>query len=246
MTPPPAEGTTGWGLGFYQNGEVLHKKRPQDNPQGFDWQQVARGVHSDAVVLHLRQPTVGDFRTHNTHPFRMRRWLFAHTGTIGRFEAIEENLRASLPDFLLRNVRGTTDSEIFFHLVLSFLHDAGQLDNPDVEATVVASAVRSAVAMVDRLSAEVRGPQATLNLVLTNGRRMLALRRGAPMAWTERRGLHDPPDDVPPSKPGTPNVLRYAMVVGSVPEEMPSGYQPMEEGQMILIGRDLAVHSHTL
>ncbi len=245
VNPPAVGAETGWGVGFYQNGEVLHKKRPRLESGEFDWEQLARDVMSDCVVLHLRQPTVGDFRTQNTHPFRMRRWLFAHTGTIGRFDAIEERLRASLPDFLQRNIRGTTDSEVFFHLILSFLHDAGQLDSYDVDAQVMVSAIRSTVAMVDRLSAEVGGEPATLNLVLTNGRTMLTLRRGAPMAYVERRGLHDPPGDVPPARPGAPDLLRYVMFAGGA-DDAPSPWRPMEEGQMVVVDRNLTVHSHTL
>lgn len=240
---PKSEQPTGWGLGFYQGGEVLHKKRPQLQGE-LDWGQVAKDVVSDCVVMHLRQPTVGDFRTQNTHPFRMRRWLFAHSGTIGRFEAVAEPMRASLPDFLARNIRGTTDSELLFHVVLSFLHDAGQLDANDVDQAAVLTALRSAVALVDRLCAEVRGPESTLNLVLTNGRSMFALRRGIPMAYVERRGLHDPTAEVAPS-PSGPASLRYVMVVGNG-GEFPADWSVMEDGEVVVVDRDLVVHSHPL
>jgi len=234
---------TGWGLGFYQNGEVLHKKRPQLTG-AVEWEQLARDVVSDCVVLHLRQPTVGDFRTQNTHPFRMRRWLFAHLGTIGRFEAIEQPLRAALPDFLSRNVRGTTDSELFFTTILSFLHDAGQLDRTDLDHDAVLTALRSAVALVDRLVAEVRGGTSGLDLVLTNGRSMYALRRGAPMALVERRGLHDPPEDLAPSGPG-PSTLRYVMVVGE-PATLTPGWQAIDDGTVVVVDRNLEVRTFPL
>ncbi len=244
VTPPPASSATGWGLGFYQNGEVLHKKRPQLDPQGFDWKQVAKDVHSDCVVLHLRQPTVGDFRTSNTHPFRMRRWLFAHTGTLSRFEAIQGAIRESLPDFLARNVRGSTDSELFFHVILSFLHDEGQLDLPEADPARVAQAIRSAIALLDRLGAEVRAEPSTLNSVLTNGNLLFGIRRGEPMAFVERRGMHDPPDDMPPAKPGTPNVLRYVMVVGGATGQ--PNYVDVPENGLVVVNRDLKVQTHEL
>ena len=245
VAPPPATGPTGWGLGFYQGGEVLHKKRPQFDPHGFDWGKVAKDVHSDCALLHLRQPTVGDFRTQNTHPFRMRSWLFAHTGTIERFDAIRESLIAALPDFVARNIRGKTDSEHLFHVILSFIHDAGQLDAPDVDAAKLVSAVRSGTALVDRLTAEVGAPPACLNMVLTNGRTMLGLRRGAPMAWVQRRGLHDPPPDVTPSKGGTPSVLRYIMVVSDATAAT-TEYQELPESSLVVINRKLELESHTL
>ncbi|MBW2211052.1 MAG: class II glutamine amidotransferase, partial [Deltaproteobacteria bacterium] len=125
----PAD-ASGWGIGFYHGDEVLHKKRPTRAGELVDWQNSAGDVRSDCAVLHMRQPTVGDFRAENAHPFRMRSWLFAHQGTIGRFDAMRENLAEMIPDFLRRNIRGQTDSEYLFHTVLTLLHDAGQLDNP--------------------------------------------------------------------------------------------------------------------
>lgn len=247
VAPPPALGPTGWGLGFYQGGEVLHKKRPQmDGNNGFDWETVTRDVRTDCAVLHLRQPTVGDFRSQNTHPFRMRSWLFAHTGTISRFEAIEERLRGSLPDFVNRNIRGKTDSEVLFHVILSFLHDSGHLDNLDVGPDELFSAVRSAVALVDRLTAEVKAPESTMNLVITNGRLMLGLCRGARLAYVERRGLFDPPADLPPDR-GSPGVFRYVMMTSDLEGiELPADHVELEQGQAVLVDRDLHVQTRSL
>lgn len=239
----PSEAPTGWGLGFFQNGEVLHKKRPQLT-DAVDWEALTRDVVSDSVLLHLRQPTVGDFRTQNTHPFRMRGWLFAHLGTVGRFEAIEPTLRASLPDLLARVVRGATDSELFFHTILSFLHDAGQLDYADPDLDVVISAIRSSVGLIDRLVAEAGGPPSTLDFVLSNGRTMYAVRRGAPMAFVARRGLHDPPEDLEAPRSG-PSTLRYVMIVGE-PAAIAPGWQPMSDGTIVVVDRNLDVRTVSL
>ncbi|MFW5876605.1 MAG: class II glutamine amidotransferase [Myxococcota bacterium] len=238
IAPPPSDQTGGWGIGFYQGGEVLHKKRPVPETDALEWERIAQDVRSDCAVFHLRQATVGDFRADNTHPFRMRSWLFAHNGTIERFDAIREGLVEQIPDFLRRNIRGETDSEHFFHMILSFLHDTGQLDNPDGDERAVVGAIRSAVALVDRLAAEVDAPPATLNMVLTNGRRMFALRRGAPMMYVERQGLHESRDEDGPS-----DGLRYVLVVsdGSV---VPPDYRTLEDGHVAAIDRDLRVSSH--
>lgn len=245
VAPRPAGGPTGWGIGFYQGGEVLHKKRPRLEGEPIDWPTIGAGVKSDVVLLHLRQPTVGDFRAENTHPFRMQRWLFAHNGTIERFDAIKDRVLESVPDFLRRNIRGQTDSEHFFHVVLSFLHDSGQLGPIDVDPEHVLSAIRSAVAMVDRLSAEVGGAPATLNMLLTNGRSMYGLRRGAPMAFVERSGLHDPRVVQDSPAPRDPSTLRYVMVV-SDGSELPPDWKPMEAGSVAVVNRDLQLSAHTL
>jgi glutamine amidotransferase len=235
---------SGWGIGFYAGDEVLHKKRPTRPGEVVNWQKIAGDVRSDCAVLHLRQPTVGDFRAENAHPFRMRSWLFAHQGTIGRFDAMRENLAETIPDFLRRNIRGQTDSEYLFHTVLALLHDAGQLDNPDINEAQALTAISAAVTLVERLSAEVGGPAPSLSFILTNGRTMYALRHGATMACVERQGLHDPPDDykAPPTG-STP--LRYAMIVSGV-EEPAAGWNSLPDRSVAVIERKLDVTVHPL
>jgi predicted glutamine amidotransferase len=242
IAPSTSAQPSGWGIGFYQGGEVLHKKRPLTDASALDWGQVAQDVGTDCAVFHLRQATVGDFRAENIHPFRMRSWLFAHNGTIERFHTIREPLLSQVPDYLQRNIRGDTDSEHFFHMVLSFLHDAGHLDVVDGDARVVVGAIRSAVALVDRLSAEVGAKPATLNMVLTNGRRMYALRRGSPMMYVERRGLHE---TAPEAAPKDASVLRYVLVVSDGPD-VPADYHPVDNGHVVVVDRDLTVTAHPL
>ncbi len=245
IAAPAPEGPTGWGVGFYQNGEVLHKKRPRmpgtPAKAPVDWEGIAGDVRSDCALLHLRQPTVGDFTSHDTHPFRLRRWLFAHTGTIDRFEAVRDTLAGSLPDFLLRNVRGKTDSELLFHTLLSFLHDAGQLGRPDVDPAAVVGAIRTGVALVDRLVAEVQGEPAVLNLMLTNGRHFSALRRGAPLGWVERRGRFDPPEDLVPPSSGA-QTLRYVMAASG--PAAANAWVELPEGAILEVDRDLVASVH--
>src|SRR5262245_11709174 len=140
----------GWGAGFYQAGEALHRKLPQPIDGQIEWAGVLDGVRSHVVIAHVREATVGDRRADNTQPFRMRQWLFAHVGEIAGFGALRERLMESLPDFLRRNLRGQTDSELLFHLILSFLHDSGHLDSVDANDTAVFGALRGAVTLIDR------------------------------------------------------------------------------------------------
>ena len=144
----------GWGIGFYQAGEVLLRRRPIDDREEIDLTEAAEDIRTDVLIGHVRRASVGALRTENTHPFRYRSWVFAQTGTIGGFDGLRERLLASQPEFLRRNVRGETDSEFFFYLFLSFLHDAGHLDDEHVAGEHVAAALRASIALVDRLSAE--------------------------------------------------------------------------------------------
>jgi predicted glutamine amidotransferase len=167
----------GWGLGFYQSGEVLMRRRPIDDRPELDIAQVAGDVRADLVLGHVRHATVGTLRTDNTHPFRYRQWLFAQTGTVTDFAEIRERLVSSLPEFLRSGIRGDTDAEVVFFVFLSFLHDAGRLNDGMVEPSLVVDALRSSLAVVDGMAAEVGGEPCKLNTLVASGSHLFALHR---------------------------------------------------------------------
>ncbi len=181
----------GWGVGFYQGGEVLMRRRPTDEREEIDVGKLTSDLRADLLVGHVRSATVGALRTENTHPFRYRQWLFAQTGTIPSFDAIRERLVASVPEFLRAGIRGETDSEILFHVFLSFLHDAGRLGDGRADPGPVAEALRASLSLIDGMCAEVGGEPGMTNAVVTNGEFICALYRGAPMAYRVFSGKGD-------------------------------------------------------
>jgi len=226
----PAPDADAWGIGFYQSGDVLLKKRPYRNGDPVSWDDIAHNVPTDSAILHLRAATVGNYRAENTHPFRMRQWLFAHTGTINAFDTIRTGLLAAVPDFLQRSIRGATDSEVLFHLFLSFLHDRDALDAPDLDPKTLASCIRSTVTLVDNLTSEVGAPNSSINLALSNGRTMAFLSRGTPTHFTERTILSE--------ARGHSASFRYVMAVAC--DEAPPGYQTIPSGRILFVARDLS------
>lgn len=238
----PSETADAWGIGFYQGGEVLHKKRPHRGGDRVQWSDIAGNVRTDAAIIHLRNATVGDYRAENTHPFRMRQWLFAHVGTVAGFDAIKTSLLDPMPDFLRRNVRGTTDSEVVFHSLLSFLDDAGKLDDVDAEPKTMLNAARSTISLIDRLTQEVGAPESTLSFILTNGRQMLAVRRGSPMSFVERELA----GDTRTHGRGPGSSLRYVMVVGGDVLGTAPEHRALEPSQALVIDRELRATLHKI
>ena len=186
-----ARGPMGWGIGFYQGGEVLMRRRPIDEREIIAVAQNAGDLRTDVALGHVRNATVGALSTENTHPFRYRQWLFAQTGTVPSFDVLRERLLLNVPDFLRGDIRGETDAEIVFHVVLSFLHDAGRLADSSVDPRAVCSALRSTKAMLDAMMSEVGGGDVALNILMTNGEHMVAMHAGAPMATLEIAGKGD-------------------------------------------------------
>jgi glutamine amidotransferase len=184
-----AERVDGWGVGSYQFGEVLMRKRPTDPREAVKLLDVVRDLRTGCMLAHVRTATVGARSLDNTHPFRHHQWLFAHAGTLPRFSEVRRALLDEIPEHLARSVRGDTDSEVLFYLFLSAVNRTGHLDDPDLDRAGVMAALGEAADVVDRVC----GPDGGLNLLVTNGRTLVALRRGAPMSWARRNGLRDCP-----------------------------------------------------
>lgn len=231
----------GWGVGFYQSGEVLLRRRPIDERDEIDLAETTKNVRTDVLIGHVRHATVGALRTENTHPFRYRMWLFASTGTIDGFDRLRERLLASQPEFLRRNVRGDTDSEMFFYLFLSFLHDAGHLGEGHVEPEHVRSALRSSISLVDRLSAEEGFAGNTGDILVTNGEQMVAVHRQGAMAYRVLKGRHDVEDllgeeGLKRTRIPSLDSTRFTLVASEL-ESLPPGWTPVEERAIVTLTR---------
>src|SRR3954451_25019030 len=167
------------------------RRRPIDDHATIEVAKVAADVRADVLIGHVRNATIGALRTENTHPFRYRQWLFAQTGTLPMFDSIGERLVQSVPEFLRSSIRGETDAEILFYVFLSFLHDAGRLNDGISDPSHVRDALRSSVAVVDGMAAEVGGSPSQVNVMVCNGENIFALHRGAQMGYRIFAGKND-------------------------------------------------------
>ena len=245
-TPP------GWGIGFYQAGEILLKRRPIDDRAEISLVDLTRDVRADTLVAHVRLATVGAPRTENTHPFRYRHWLFANTGTVESFGRLRGRLAEQLPAFLHRDVRGETDSELIFHLFLSFLHDAGELDRPAVEPRAAREALRGAISLVDGLCAEEGAPPTALNILVSNPEYLLAVHAGrdaatpqtpsASMGYRVFEGQRDLVRLFGDGGLGRMRLPDYAtsrlsLVASDFDDGLPSGWTPVAERAIVTFTR---------
>jgi predicted glutamine amidotransferase len=235
----------GWGLGFYQGGEVLMRRRPIDERPEIDIAKLAADVRADLVVGHVRHATIGPLRTENTHPFRYRQWLFAQTGTVTEFEQVRDRLVASVPDFLRSGIRGDTDAEVLFHVFLSFLHDAGRLNDGQVEPTLVREALRSSLAVVDGMTAEVGADAAKLNIVISDGDQLVAVHRSdAAMRVRVHSGKGDADlimGDDPQLRRKIPELARmhFALCASDFDEAPPNGrWKAVPDYAIVTMARD--------
>lgn len=219
----------GWGVGFHQFGEILLRRRPLDERPEIDLSEVIEGLKTDVLIGHVREPTVGGLRTENTHPFRYRQWLFAQTGTLQGFAELRERLLDAQPGFLRPNVRGDTDSELFFFLFLSTLHDEGHLNGHHVPLPVIYDALRAAYRLVDGLSDEAKLPRHNGDVLLTNGEHLIAVHRSGKLASLVLEDAEEidallNPDSSRSGRVGNVEQLRCTVLASEV-DELPAGWQ---------------------
>lgn len=170
----------GWGIGFYEDSEPLVRKSPKETRNDVDLLGVISETRSDLLIGHVREATVGSLRAENTHPFRFRNWLFAHSGTLRRFSDIRKQMEETMPAFLYRSLGGDTDSEVFFHVILAFLHDARKLDDPRLDADVISETLIKTLSMTDELEAKAGSDiPSNVNILISNGNCLVALRRSS-------------------------------------------------------------------
>ena len=230
----------GWGIGFHQGGEVLMRKRPIDEREDIDLGQFASDIKGDVVIGHVRTATVGALRTDNTHPFRYRQWIFAQTGTISRFDVARDRLLESVPQFLRAGIRGETDSEIIFHIFLSFLHDDGLLNEAQVPDVAVGKALRGTLALVDSLSAEIGSEPMRTNILVTGGRSLVAAHRGEKMAYRLFAGRNDGEALVADDfklKLKTPELgsIRFGLLASDFDAVLSSRWKPCPDNSILIL-----------
>ena len=89
---------------------------------------VCRLVESRLFMAHVRASTHGETSRANCHPFVFGRWSFMHNGQIPHIARVRRELESELPDSLYNARLGTTDSELFFLLLLAMGFD----DDPNL------------------------------------------------------------------------------------------------------------------
>ena len=157
----------GFGIGWYGIGDepgVFHSIEPAWNDRNLH--ELARHVKSPLVFAHIRASTGSPVQQTNCHPFRYRNWLWMHNGVIRDFDRVKRDLMLEVAPELYPHIEGSTDSELLFHLALTYglEHDAP-------------SAVEQAVGLVEQVGWErdVEYP-IQMTIATTDGVRIWAFR----------------------------------------------------------------------
>ena len=111
----------GFGVGWYGAQEtpaVFHSMEPAWNDRNL--REMSGHISSGIVFAHIRASTGSPVQQTNCHPFRHGRWLWMHNGLIHDFNKVKRDLVLEVDPANYHEIEGTTDSEVFFHLALTY------------------------------------------------------------------------------------------------------------------------------
>ncbi len=159
----------GYGVVWYTDGRAARIAGSRPVWHNDDLENTLSVLESTCVFAALRNGTPGiPVDRSGLLPLVSDRWAFALNGFVPDFRRSHMRaLRAGLSDELYAALEGSSDSETLFFLTLELLRSG-------------ASPVEALTATVDRVLARIEeGVEAQLVMVLTDGRRLAAVRTGS-------------------------------------------------------------------
>lgn len=230
----------GWGLSYYQAGEPLLLKQPRTSG-GAPLDLCARMAHlrTQLVLGQVAGPSAATRSMENTQPYRFHHWSYCQIGELPRFDEVLPELQRAIPDFMRRNIHGASADEVLFHLFLAFLNDAGRLDDEQLPAQQASAALRSALAYLDRLQRDHGGPATELCCLVTNGKIVLAARRGLSLVLARQTGYLNIGRDANERPLSYPHLRSVLIMGGRAP--IGSGWEAVGEHAVVCVDPSLNI-----
>ena len=111
----------GFGVGWYGTEPIpglFHSTEPAWSDRNL--RELSAQASADRVFAHIRATTGTPVQQTNCHPFRHGHWLWMHNGALAGFHQVKRDLAMAVAPELYPEIEGSTDSELFFYLALTF------------------------------------------------------------------------------------------------------------------------------
>lgn len=183
----------GWGVAYYRENTPHLIKSMARAIDDHIFHKVSGVVSSHTVLAHIRKATHGNLSILNSHPFQYGQWVFAHNGNIKNFNDFKVEMLDLVDPDLRRFILGTTDSEIFFFILLTELKKVHKLSDPDIPIDKVQTCLEKTVNSICKMIGPLYGgddqdpTQNHLTCILTSGKMMVAFNGGQNLSYSTHK-----------------------------------------------------------
>ena len=228
----PLPNGDGFGLGWFGRRDIpalFHSATPAWGDRNLH--TLASEISSRLFLAHVRAATGTPVQETNCHPFAHGRWLFVHNGYVEGYERLRRDMMMAVAPDLFGNIRGTTDSEVLFHLALTF----GLADDP------LGGLERMAGFVEDLGAAAGIAEPLQMTVGVTGGEQLWAVRYASgPVAntlfhstdLTSLRALYPAAERLEHFDPGS------RVVVSEPLAELPGLWEEIPAGSAVIVGKD--------
>ncbi|MGA7936123.1 MAG: ergothioneine biosynthesis protein EgtC [Kovacikia sp.] len=219
----------GFGIGWYhphQKTEPFTYKNTLPIWGDSNLSSLSRYVESNCLLANVRSATAGQATDlSNCQPFQHRLILGIHNGFIANFhQTLYRPMRDRLDDMAYRSIKGSTDSEHIFALVINELEASPAM--PLVEALHKALMVLCNLADEQQVSF-------SANVMISDGQQLVASRLAARTATPSLYWLRDDP------------LFPQAVLIASEP--LSSGnWTPCPERSILSVDYELDIQTHAI
>lgn len=113
----------GFGIGWLKNKSLGLYKNDLPIWNDLNLDNITNSISSELVIGNVRSATISEnLGFVNTHPFQFDNLLFSHNGFIDNFtDDTRRDLKTYMDSFYINKIKGNTDSELIFFLIIQFL-----------------------------------------------------------------------------------------------------------------------------
>ncbi|MGM0559186.1 MAG: class II glutamine amidotransferase [Myxococcota bacterium] len=172
----------GWGIGRWAGKFVDCQRVAEPASVDEDFRMGAATLEGKTILAHIRRATVGSPKLVNTHPFLFEHSMLAHNGHIPDFAQVRPKMLDAMTEQHRGAILGDTDSEHFFHLLLSIR---------EREDLTMHDGLTRAVVQVYRLAKDLApDDEVGLNFLWTEEEKLVGCRLNRELWYTKREGRH--------------------------------------------------------
>lgn len=205
-------------------------------------------IRTNCLFAHIRAATEGSITEDNSHPFQYEKFLMMHNGGIPQFQRIKRRLLALLDDEIFLWIKGQTDSEHVFALLMQHIKEMRDAVSHLTE-NHIKQCFQKTFDVVQQLKKDVgTGDEVSnFNMMVTSGRRIFGTRYSS-NPEKETRTLYYSTGSNFQCSDGVCRMKRNGakteavLIVSEKLNNVPDEWTPIPQNHFISVDRDLDVH----